>query len=220
MPVKRIIFMRPGETDWNKMKRWQGHVAIPLNPHGRAQVQRLAQFVKILGLDAMYSSDLQRAKETGEIIAAETGTHCILDTRLRERAMGAWQGLTPDEITSWYPEEYQRLQRDRDGYQIPGGESRRQVKQRMRAAFDDVVARGGEYIGIISHATAIRALLADLIPNADSYNLSFRNMSVTTIAQQDDGIWQITQLDDVTHLEGMSATSFPEVGDHKKEPSA
>lgn len=214
--MKRVIFMRPGETDWNKIKRWQGHVAIPLNPHGRAQVERLAEFVKILGLDAVYASDLQRAKETGEIIARVGETKLILDGRLRERAMGEWQGLAPGEITAWYPEEYKRLQADRDGYQIPGGESRRQVKLRMRAAFDDIVARGGEYIGIISHATAIRALLADLIPNANSYNLSFRNMSVTTIAQQEDGTWKITQLDDVTHLEGMEAASFPEVGDYKK----
>ena len=64
MAVKRVVFIRPGETEWNKIGRWQGIVGVPLNGHGRAQAERLAKFVRNINLDALYSSDLRRAKDT------------------------------------------------------------------------------------------------------------------------------------------------------------
>ncbi len=211
MAVKRVVFMRPGETEWNKIGRWQGHVAIPLNAQGKAQVRRLAQFVRPLGFHAIYSSDLRRAKETADIIASACNLQTRYDARLRERHMGEWQGLTLAEIQSWYPESYARLQADPDGFQIPGGESRNQVTTRVRAAFEDIIMRGGEIIGIISHTTALRLLLTDLVPDCDPYTINFRNMSVTTLVHQEGDVWKISQLDDVSHLEGMSSFSFPEV---------
>jgi len=217
MGVKRVVFMRPGETAWNKIGRWQGNVAVPLNEQGRAQVQRLAQFVRPLGFAAIYSSDLHRAKDTADIIAGACGLEARYDQRLRERHMGEWQGLTLAEIQSWYPESYARMQADPDGFQIPGGESRKQVTQRVRAAFEDILLRGGEMIGIISHATALRLLLADLVPDCNPYTIRFRNMSVTTLVHEEDGTWSISQLDDVTHLEGLSSMSFPEVESLEKE---
>ncbi len=211
MAVKRVVFMRPGETEWNKIGRWQGHVEVPLNEQGRVQVQRLAQFVRPLGFKAIYSSDLRRAKDTADIIAAACGLQPRYDPRLRERHMGEWQGLTLSEIQSWYPDSYARMQADPNGFQIPGGESRKQVTERVRAAFEDIILRGGEIIGIISHATALRLLLADLVPDCDPYTINFRNMSVTTLVHEEGNVWSLSQLDDVTHLEGMPSMSFPEV---------
>lgn len=217
MAVKRVVFIRPGETEWNKIGRWQGIVGVPLNGHGRAQAERLAKFVRNIGLDALYSSDLRRAKDTAEIIAESAHTKVVYDGRLRERSMGEWQGLTLNEIQAWYPEEYVRVQADPEGYQVPAGESRKQVAKRVHSAFEDILGRGGMTIGIISHTTAIRALLAELVPDSDPYNMQFRNMSVTTIAQNEDGTWKISQLDDVTHLEGISSEFFGEVEGEKQK---
>jgi broad specificity phosphatase PhoE len=216
MAVKRVVFIRPGETDWNKIGRWQGIVGVPLNAHGRAQAERLAKFVRNIGLEALYSSDLRRAKDTAEIIAGTGNVKVVYDGRLRERGMGEWQGLTLDEIRAWYPDDYARVQADPEGFQVPAGESRRQVAQRVRACFEDIIGRGGNTIGVISHTTAIRGLLAELVPNSDPYNLQFRNMSVTTIAQNEDGTWTISQLDDVIHLEGISSEAFGEVEGEKQ----
>jgi broad specificity phosphatase PhoE len=216
MAVKRVVFIRPGETDWNKIGRWQGIVGVPLNTHGRAQAERLAKFVRNIGLEALYSSDLRRAKDTAEIIAGTANVKMVYDGRLRERGMGEWQGLTLDEIRAWYPDDYARVQADPEGFQVPAGESRRQVAQRVRACFEDIIGRGGNTIGVISHTTAIRGLLAELVPNSDPYNLQFRNMSVTTIAQGENGTWAISQLDDVSHLEGISSEAFGEVEGEKQ----
>ena len=157
MAVKRVMFIRPGETEWNKLGRWQGHVAVPLNAHGKAQAERLATFIRPIGLSALYSSDLRRARDTAEVIAKYSGLKPIYDPRLRERNMGEWQGITMDEIVTWYPDSYKIVQADPHNFQVPGGESRRQVAGRVRMAFEDIIGRGGDTIGIISHTTAIRS---------------------------------------------------------------
>ncbi|GAB5490206.1 MAG: histidine phosphatase family protein [Phototrophicaceae bacterium] len=208
MSVKRVVFIRPGETEWNKISRWQGIVAIPLNMHGITQAKRLAQFVRNIGLDVIYSSDLRRAKDTAAVLSEYTQVPFHYDERLRERDMGLWQGLTTNEIQDWYKVPYQELLADPHNVSVPKGESRAQVSARVNACFQDVVAKEGETIGIISHTTAIRTLLAELVPDSDPYNILFHNMSVTTIARDDNGTWSITQLDDMTHLEGMKSTVF------------
>lgn len=219
MAVKRVIFIRPGETEWNKDGRWQGHVAVPLNAHGQAQAERLARFIRPIGLTAIYSSDLRRARDTAEIIAKYTELKPIYDPRLRERSMGEWQGMTLEEIVVWYPEAYKKVQTDPQNFQVPGGESRRQVAERVRMAFDDIIARGGDTVGIITHTTALRSLLNELVPDSNAYNLHFKNMSVSTLMQEEDGSWRITQLDDVTHLEGLPAAAFFELEEGKKHDS-
>lgn len=215
MAVKRVMVIRPGETSWNRIGRWQGHVAVPLTELGHKQAERLATFIKIVGLDAIYSSDLKRAIQTAEILAEAINVKPIYDRRLRERAMGEWQGLDLQSIQAWYPEEYERLQQDPKGYQVPGGESLRQVTTRVMSAFTDIVARGGETVGLISHTTALRLLLDALVPDVDPYTMRFHNMSVTTLVNEGDD-WKISQLDDVTHLESTESDTFmPEEGADK-----
>lgn len=214
MAAKRVIFIRPGETEWNKQGRRQGHVMIPLNAHGRAQAERLATFLRNLGLNKVYSSDLRRAAEAAEIIASEVNVEVVYDKRLRERNMGEWQGLTREEIIAWYPEQYDALRSDLFNYKIPNGESRKEVYARFRDCFDQVIENDdSEIIAFIAHTIAIKTLLDVLIPENDNdlFHRDFRNMSVTTIQQHEGGEWEITQLDDVTHLEGMDSLSMPEV---------
>jgi broad specificity phosphatase PhoE len=94
MAVKRVIFIRPGETDWNRDLRYQGWVAIPLSAYGQRQAQRLANYIRNIGVSALYTSDLKRASETAAILAEKLDSEPIADKRLRERDIGKWQGLT------------------------------------------------------------------------------------------------------------------------------
>jgi broad specificity phosphatase PhoE len=211
MATKRVIFIRPGETGWNRLERWQGHVAVPLNDHGRQQAERLARFVRPTGISALYTSDLRRALDTARILAKMLHIEPTPDSRLRERHIGIWQGLTQEEVIAWYPEEYRALLANPNEYQIPGGESRVQVAARMKAVFDDIIKQtGDDTIGIVSHTTAIRALLGVLMPEIDALSMQFANMSVTSLARED-GTWKITQRNDVTHLEGMPSEVFKEM---------
>jgi broad specificity phosphatase PhoE len=214
--VTRVIFIRPGETDWNRLIRWQGWVASPLNEHGRRQVQQLANYIRHIGIKVLYTSDLRRALETAALLSEKLGFPAIPDERLRERNIGEWQGLTIDEMRSWFPTEYRDLLLDAENFRVPGGESRQDVCVRMRAAFDDIVEQAnGETIGIISHTTAIHALLDELIPDNASKEVSVSNTSVTTIARKEDGSWQLVAADDVMHLDGLEAQQSPELEDEQ-----
>lgn len=212
MAVKRVIFIRPGETDWNRDLRYQGWVAIPLNSYGKRQAQRLANYIRNIGVGALYTSDLKRATETADLLAEKLGSAPIADQRLRERDIGVWQGLTQQEMQLWYPAEYAQFVGDPDGYRVPEGESRKDVRERILAAFNEYLAADkGETIAILSHSTAINALLAEIIPGIKFGSVDVSNTSVTTIKRDDNDVWQLVTADDITHLEGMSAQKVQEL---------
>jgi broad specificity phosphatase PhoE len=89
-----LLLVRHGETDWNADGRLQGHTDRPLSDYGRRQAQQLAGELEAEELDAIYSSDLTRARETAEIVGARLGLPVELDPDLREKDWGNWEGLT------------------------------------------------------------------------------------------------------------------------------
>jgi broad specificity phosphatase PhoE len=106
--VTTILLARHGETDWNRELRFQGHADELLNDTGRAQARRLADALRGEGIVAVYTSDLRRAAETAEIVAATLGLDVVADQRLREIDVGSWQGRTRAEIDGapWDGEAY------------------------------------------------------------------------------------------------------------------
>lgn len=212
MTVTRIVLIRPGETDWNRAGRWQGWVAAPLNPLGRRQVEKLANFVRNIGMTALYASDLRRAAETAKILSGRLGFAPIYDPRLRERNIGDWQGLTLDEMQVWYPDAYMHCTADPDNYPVPGGESRLDVKQRVLAAFEAILAHDkGETVGLLSHTTAMKVLITHLMPDCDERGIFINNSSVSTIARDGSDVWRLVAVDDVSHLEGLETQSVGEL---------
>src|SRR2546423_3515053 len=98
MPVTTLLLVRHGETDWNAQLRYQGHADIPLNERGRQQARELAARVAAEAVDAIYASDLSRARETGEIVAARLGLPVLTDPGLREMDVGSFEGRTHEEV--------------------------------------------------------------------------------------------------------------------------
>jgi broad specificity phosphatase PhoE len=212
MAIKRLVLIRPGETDWNRQGRWQGWVAAPLNEHGWQQARKLAHFIRHIGMAALYSSDLRRARETAECLSEHIGYPAILDARLRERNIGLWQGLTLDEMRAWYTDEYTALLKDIDGYMIPGGESRLDVKKRVMVAYEDIItADKGETVGILSHTTTLKVLLAEIVPGYNPIEVDVGNTSVTTLRRLDKNRWELVAVNDIMHLQGLEAQAVPEV---------
>jgi broad specificity phosphatase PhoE len=95
--VTKLLLVRHGETDWNADGRLQGQTDRPLSDFGRKQARRLADELAAEGFEAIYSSDLSRARETAEIIGARLGLSVELDSDLREKDWGTWEGLTAVE---------------------------------------------------------------------------------------------------------------------------
>jgi broad specificity phosphatase PhoE len=95
--VTELLLVRHGETDWNAEGRLQGHTDRPLSDYGRGQARRLAADLEREKLEAIYSSDLARARETAEIVGERIGLPVVIDPDLREKDWGNWEGLTAAE---------------------------------------------------------------------------------------------------------------------------
>jgi probable phosphoglycerate mutase len=145
--VTTILLARHGETDWNRERRLQGSSDTKLNELGRSQARELAATLADVDLTAVYSSDLRRARETAEIVAASKGLTVHVDRDLRERSFGRWEGLTRGEIAKRFP----GLDHD--------GENDEEVRRRVLAAVRRIVeAHPGSQVLVVSHGSALNTL--------------------------------------------------------------
>ena len=143
-----ILLARHGETDWNREGRWQGWADPPLNETGRLQAEALADELRATPFDSVYSSDLRRAHETAEILAAPHGVPIVVDPDLREIDIGSWLGLTRAEIAERFP----------DGRR-PDGETREQHAARVLAAVERIAREQlGRRVLVVTHGGTLRAL--------------------------------------------------------------
>jgi broad specificity phosphatase PhoE len=156
--VTNLFLARHGETDWNRDGRWQGNSDTPLNERGREQARELAG--ELDTVDVVYSSDLVRARETAEIVAARLGREVELDSRLRERGFGAWEGLTSVEIESQFAEEHRRW-RAGEGFGADDAEPFDSFAARIHAFLEDVLRlHPAEDVLVIAHGGSIRVIHA------------------------------------------------------------
>ena len=140
-----LLLVRHGETDWNASGRLQGHTDTPLNDFGRQQARALAYELASEQLDAVYSSDLARARETAEIVAERLGLPVAVDADLREKNWGNWEGLSSTE---------------RDAV-VYVGESSAAHRDRMLAALGRIAERhpSGRVL-VVTHGGSVRRVQA------------------------------------------------------------
>ncbi len=159
MAATTIVLVRHGETDWNRDGRIQGKTDVPLNDRGREQARALAGELAGSSFDAVYSSDLSRARETAEILAAAIRLPVVVDPALRELDFGLWEGLTGEEVRERWPEMYERWATvGLDAHD--GGESHEELSARVLGAVRRlaVIHDGGEIL-LVAHGGPLRALL-------------------------------------------------------------
>jgi broad specificity phosphatase PhoE len=150
--VTTLLLVRHGETDWNAEGRLQGHTDRPLNAHGRAQAKDLAERLSGEGADAIYASDLSRAKETAEIVGARLGLTVVIDADLREKNWGNWEGLTGDE----------RIHVEFEG------ESTKDHRDRVLRAVERIARRHpGQRVVVVTHGGSLRRIQAAVNGVAD-----------------------------------------------------
>jgi probable phosphoglycerate mutase len=157
--VTTILLARHGESDWNREKRWQGFADRPLTVLGRKQAAELAERLQETELDAIYSSDLQRARETAEIVARSKGLTVQSTPELREVDVGSWSGLTRAEAEERFPQGYARWLNGGEGWD--DGETYDQMSERVVGAMHRIArAHDGSRVLVIGHGGSIRAVHA------------------------------------------------------------
>jgi probable phosphoglycerate mutase len=154
--VTTILLVRHGETDWNRERRWQGHADRPLNETGRAQARALADRLAASPPDALWASDLVRARETAEFVAERLGLQVRLDARLREVDVGEWSGLTAADVELRFPEGWRRRLEGGTGWKH--GERYEEMGERVVAALREIAAAETGRVAVVTHGGAMRAV--------------------------------------------------------------
>ncbi|PQP89473.1 histidine phosphatase family protein [Paenibacillus sp. AR247] len=169
-----IGFVRHGITDWNIERRAQGQTDIPLNETGRAQARALAARLKNERWDAVYASDLSRARETAETIAAALGAR--------------------DRVLRWgYDWASLDLGIETDDSMIARG---------MEAVMDICASHPEDRVLVVSHGALIGTLLPVLIPHTDTSE-HLHNTSITVIRKIEES-WECGLFNCVKHLEQLA----------------
>ena len=154
-----ILIARHGQSDWNAMRRWQGHADRPLTDKGREQAHALAARLAHIDLDAVYSSDLRRARDTALVVAESQGIDLRELPELREVDVGSWSGLTRAEAEERFPEGFARWKAGYPGWE--DGETYEAMTDRVLATVKGIAAEhAGERVLIVSHGGPIRAIHA------------------------------------------------------------
>ena len=201
----RVLLVRHGETDDNRNQIFQGQLGRGLNALGREQAALLAARLALAAERpaAILSSDLDRARETAEILGAALGLAPALDPDLREVYLGAWQGLTHTEIAARFPDEWAAWRAGKD-VRRGGGETYAELGERVYRSISSIAdAHPGRTTLVVSHGAALKGFVARVLGLASEGMRAFRvqaNTGVTLVERDEEGVWRLLALNDEAHL--------------------
>ena len=180
-----LYLVRHGETDWNLQRRIQGSTNIPLNETGRAQASATGKLLARREWDAIYSSPLSRAMETGALIAQELDLPAPIPVpELVERNYGEAEGLAEPELSKRFPA----------GSDVPGRESREEVVARVFPALMTLAEEHPDQsVLVVSHGGVIRSILSVVDPDRDHGRIA--NGSVHSF-RHDNGSFELIAFND------------------------
>lgn len=207
MSDTRVILVRHGETHWNREGRIQGyHSDSPLTDIGLAQARAVAARLAAEGIDALYSSDLGRTRQTVEPIAAATRIAAVNEPGVRERNYGIFEGCTFAEIEQIFPEEFAKYRTRDPHYSIQGGESAVQFRDRIIKALAGIAERHpGQRSVVVTHGGVVGSMyrVAMQMPLDAPRVYTTRNASLNRF-RFDAGTWMVEVWGDVGHLDSES----------------
>ena len=203
MTVK-LWLARHGRTAWNAEGRIQGQVDLPLDEMGRQQAHHVAERLKNVAVAAIYSSPLQRARQTAEMIGAALNLPVAFDDRLKEYDFGVLSGLTWADVVAQHPKLAQRWADDIWSVPIEGSEGRAAFHSRIAVAMQTIAAvHDQQQVVVVAHGGAFAAYLTALL-NLDvnrRHPFHFANASLSVI-EIDERLIGINVLNDTCHLNG------------------
>lgn len=208
--MKTLYIVRHGETEWNKIGRYQGITNVPLNENGIAQAKACGNALKDVHFDRILSSDLSRALVTAETIRGNRQLEIKTDERLREINFGDWEKLLFTEIEERWPGLINQMYRRPDIVKVPNGESFQEVQDRAWSAVSDFLNENNEdeTILITCHGGTIRTILCKLLDISISHcwNFSQENTAINRVfyngmGESDHNILNL--LNDTAHVDNL-----------------
>ncbi len=201
MEKTEFILIRHGQTAENIAGRLQGHFDSKLDDTGIMQARAAAERLATEKADVIYSSDLQRARKTAEIIAGKMGLEVNPMPELREWKLGELEGRYTKELWQEYPEIMDCFLHDSDDVEVPGGESFAQFNRRVSDALEMLAEKhAGKKVVLVTHGGVMRAVFRHIAGRVGSNLLPLlSNASYSRFCKRD-GAWQLCVWNDVSHL--------------------
>ncbi len=203
--MTRLYMVRHGETEWNKASKIQGGTDTELSGYGLEQAKKLARSLADEAIDVIYTSSLQRASKTAEIIAYSRSCGILESDEYHEIRLGPWEGMTLDEIQEKYGEHLTAYREDPANFRLPGAETFEQLTGRTYNAVLEIVKKhSGSNILLVSHGTTIKAAIIKILGiDINHYNkFKIDNASISIIEFYGDTAEKpvIISLNDTSHL--------------------
>ena len=197
-PGTLIYLFRHGEVVLAETRRFIGHLDVPLSALGERQSAAQAARLAPVKLAALYSSDLTRARRTGEIIGAPHGLAPTVVPQLREMAMGRWEGLTAAVIQRDEPDRFAEWVANVGRFPFPDGESVPDLEARAWPAFEAIArAHAGQAIAVVAHGGTNRALLCRALGLPPGRLLSMgQDYGALTVLERIDTAWRLLHLNE------------------------
>jgi phosphoserine phosphatase len=207
---KRLLLVRHGETEWNRMQKFQGQIDVPLNDNGHAQARAAGEFLKDVAIDYAVSSPLARPRQTAEgILAHHPGVEMRFLPGLKEIGHGLWEGKLEPEIAAEYGPELQAWKTKPETVQMPEGENLQEVWDRAVADWQSIVeaAPDGSTGLVVAHDAVNKVILCHILglQPKDIWAVKQGNGAVSVIDYVDgpNGAVTVQALNITSHLGGV-----------------
>jgi broad specificity phosphatase PhoE len=197
-----ILLLRHGAVALDDMRRFIGHLDVPLSDLGERQCRMQAARLRVESVAAVFTSDLARARRSGEIIGEPHGLVPVTVPALREMAMGRWDGLTAAEIEAREPAAYADWMARVGEFPFPEGESVPDLAARAWPAFEAIAeANRGRTVVVVAHGGTNRALLCRALGLPLRYLLGFgQEYAALTVLERTRGRWTLRRLNETPVL--------------------
>lgn len=155
-----LLLVRHGEIPSNVNKIYAGTSPEGLTPSGLIQAEEVAGKLKSCNVHFLYSSPIQRARQTAEIIGKKIHRRIVIDDDFREMQLGPWEGLAEEDIAQKYKEEWEIWQKRPDKLQLPGRETLEELLKRVLTVISKIyIDEAGHNVVIVTHVAIIRVLM-------------------------------------------------------------
>lgn len=202
-----IYFVRHGETEWNKLKKFQGLCDSPLTEKGILQAKLLSKHLKDIKFDKIYSSNLKRAKDTAKIIIGERDINLNIIDEFAEISMGNVEGMTKIDFENRYAKEFYAFYNDCENYnpKIYNGENYFELRERIKIGLKKIINdnKNSSRILIVSHGATLKTLF-HLIENKEISTLKDEEIPKNTsysIVKYENNNFYIVDFSNISHLE-------------------
>jgi broad specificity phosphatase PhoE len=200
--MKKLYLVRHGESEWNKLKKVQGQIDIPLTEKGIEQAKLIGKRLINEGIEKIYTSDLKRAYDTASIIGKMLNIDVIPLKELREINFGIWEGLTTDIIKSKFSKERELWLKNPEMLKVEGAESILELQLRAMNEINKIISNNNiDNVLIVSHSATLKTIILGLLNMDISHfkNMTLNNVSLSIIEfRQYNRV--LTLLNDTSHL--------------------